>query len=332
MNKPKMTKIENLTPQLIKWTVLMISISVVVVSMLKGLKPDPQFLIEYVGKNLENAAATLVRQYRLNSYLFWCPLLALIIVERLMPANKNQKIFSVGFVQDMLWFVTVPLFGTFLVWRFSGFFNNVYESYLDFFSVPVLAGMPLVLKVILVILASDFLDWFAHLLKHKVKLFWYFHSIHHSQTEMNFMTDKRAHPVERIISFVIRFFPMTLLELQHGVPLGIAWWFFTTWHTMVYHANIRTNYGILKYVLVTPQSHRIHHSRLPEHQDLNFGVIFCFWDRLFRTQHQGCDEYPDTGVADPDFPLEQKRDLGSLFVTLVHQFIYPFKLIIRRGV
>lgn len=327
-----MIKTENLLQQLFKWTVLMLGVSVVAISMLKGLSPEPQFLLEYIGKNLDNAVSTLIREYKLNGYLFWCPLLALLIVERLIPIDKNHETFSVGFFQDLLWFVTVPLFGSFLVWRFQHFFALVYEVYFDAFSVAVLAGMPLVLKVILAILASDFMGWFSHLVKHKVKLFWHFHSVHHSQTEMNFMTDKRVHPVDRMISFVIRFFPMTFLDFRHGVPLGLAWWFFTTWHTMIYHASIRTNCGLLKYVLVTPQSHRIHHSRLREHQDFNFGVIFCFWDRLFGTQYRGYDEYPDTGVADPDFPVEQKRDAWSLLVTLVRQFAYPFKLIIRRGI
>ena len=323
---------ENMAQKSLKWMALLLIIAAVLVSAFKGLKPDPQFLLDYIGRNLHSAWSGLLDQYKMNSYLFWAPLAGIFLAERFIPIKKQQKLFTVGFFQDLVWFVTVPVFGVFLVYRFKSTFKNIYEKYFDFFSIDVLVALPVPLQIIIVILAVDFLSWFSHLLKHKVKLFWHFHSIHHSQREMNFMTDARVHPVERMISVVIRFFPMTLLELRHGVPLGIAWWFFTTWHTLVYHASIHTNYGLLRYILVTPQSHRIHHSSQPRHQDLNYGVIFSFWDRLFGTQYRHYDEYPDTGVADDEFPVERRLGVWSLLHTLLLQLIYPFRMIIHRGI
>lgn len=318
--------------QPLKWLALLLSVTAVVVSMFAGLKPDPGFLLDYLTKALNGSWSYLVDQFKMNSYLFWLPVAGIFLAERLIPARKDQKIFTVGFFQDLVWFVSLPMFGALLVWRFRSFFSQVCERYFDLVSIDVLHGLPLPLQVIMVILAGDFLVWLAHLLKHKVNLFWHFHAVHHSQTEMTFLTDKRVHPVGNMISFVIMFFPITLLELKHAVPLGILWWFFTTWHTMVYHANIRTNYGFLRYVFVTPQSHRIHHSSEPQHRDHNFGVIFSFWDRLFGTQYRGYDEYPDTGIADPEFPMERGSDPWNLIVTLLRQLVYPFRMIIRRGI
>lgn len=323
---------KTLSARLLAILALLLVVSVVAVSALKGLKPDLQFLLGHARGSLQQAAISLVNQFRLDTHLFWGPLVAMLLVERFYPAAKGQKLFTVGFCEDLLWFTTAPLFGVLLVWPFNSYFKAAYHHYFDFVSIPVLLGLPVPVQVIIVILAVDFMSWFSHLLKHKVKLFWHFHAVHHSQKEMNFLTDLRIHPVEKMISFVIRFFPMTLLELRHGVPLGIAWWLFTTWHTMFYHANIRSNYGFLRYVFVTPQSHRIHHSQLPQHQDLNFGVIFSFWDRIFGTQYKNAEEYPDTGVADKEFPVERSYNVWSLIVTLLRQLIYPFQSILRRGV
>jgi sterol desaturase/sphingolipid hydroxylase (fatty acid hydroxylase superfamily) len=97
------------------------------------------------------------------------------------------------------------------------------------------------------------------------------------------------------------------------------------WYTRFYHGNIRTNLGPLRYVLVTPQSHRIHHSIEPRHLDTNFGALFSIWDRLFGTQYRGHDEYPETGIADAAFPHEAKGDLRSLLVTPLAQMAYPLR-------
>jgi sterol desaturase/sphingolipid hydroxylase (fatty acid hydroxylase superfamily) len=85
----------------------------------------------------------------------------------------------------------------------------------------------------------------------------------------------------------------------------------------------------LRYVLVTPQSHRVHHSIEPEHQDKNFGAILSIWDHLFGTQYRKYDEYPDTGITDNSFPHEDSFRPGRAAVTMTGQLIYPFRLLAR---
>ena len=85
-------------------------------------------------------------------------------------------------------------------------------------------------------------------------------------------------PVALII-ICITFIPLYMLGVNPFTVASIG--LFTKWHTRIYHANIKSNYGFLRYVFVTPQSHRIHHYLLPQHRDQNFGVIFCMWDRIF---------------------------------------------------
>ena len=104
------------------------------------------------------------------------------------------------------------------------------------------------------------------------------------------------------------------------------------WHTRMYHSNIRTNLGWLRYIFVTPQSHRVHHSIEPRHHDTNFGLTFSLWDQLFGTQYRGYDEYPATGIDDEGFPSEQvgKEKLGVVR-RLVSQLMYPFEAIAREA-
>jgi len=57
--------------------------------------------------------------------------------------------------------------------------------------------------------------------------------------------------------------------------------------------------------------------------------VFSFWDIIFRTQYIGWDEYPKTGIADPNFPLEQSGSAGALLVTYARQNLYPFAQVVH---
>jgi sterol desaturase/sphingolipid hydroxylase (fatty acid hydroxylase superfamily) len=75
-------------------------------------------------------------------------------------------------------------------------------------------------------------------------------------------------------------------------------------------------------MLVTPQSHRVHHSVMLQHRDTNFGSLFSIWDYLFGTQYRGYNEYPETGIEDETFPYEKEAKLSRLilvpFIQMAH--------------
>ena len=135
------------------------------------------------------------------------------------------------------------------------------------------------------------------------------------------------HLVELAIAQTILFIPVHMFAMKF--PANAYLLFAFVWYTRVYHANLRTNLGWLKYVLVTPQSHRVHHSIERAHWDTNFGVIFSVWDRLFGTLYPSYDEYPETGVADATFPWEGGGRRGVLR-TLWAQTCYPFRVLLQR--
>jgi sterol desaturase/sphingolipid hydroxylase (fatty acid hydroxylase superfamily) len=248
-------------------------------------------------------------------------------LERTMPV-REQSYFSAGFWHDALWYLASMLFklaflGYFVIWL-----QALYLEYLSFLTVSAASDWSPAMKFVVGILVADFTRWLSHLIRHKVPLFWTFHSVHHAQRELNIFTDARVHPIDRLVSSTLRFIP--LMMFGNSAPVIMAWLVFETIYPKFYHANIRLNLGPLRYVLVTPQSHRIHHGMAPAYRDRNFGFTFSIWDRIFGTQYPDHSDYPATGIADPAFPHETREGPLAMLTTLLAQLIYPFRKIFAR--
>ena len=174
--------------------------------------------------------------------------------------------------------------------------------------------------VIGTLLARGFISFFTHYLMHKVPLFWRLHRVHHLDTEMDVSTTVRFHPFE------------FLAALLPGVPLvmafGLSPWVLLLYEvldavvTLFSHANIRLPASldrVLRYIIVTPDLHRVHHSSSQPETDSNFSAVFPVWDIVFgtfRTQTRAPQESMELG-------LEEVRDkranrfwwlLGSPFI------------------
>ena len=163
--------------------------------------------------------------------------------------------------------------------------------------------------------------------RHKVPVFWEFHSVHHSQIKMNPFTNERVHPLDWFTANIIRFLPAFFFS--DALNVGLAYIIIHKFLDRLNHSNVRTNLGWFRYVFVTPQSHRVHHSNRKEHYDKNFGVSLSIWDHLFGTQHRDYNIYPDTGIPDSRFPKESSTD-GTVFKIIriyLRQMIYPFNVV-----
>ena len=132
------------------------------------------------------------------------------------------------------------------------------------------------------ILVGDFFSYWSHRLRHRCGILWNFHAIHHSQTKLNFFTKNRFHDLDTMIDLTLRILPLLILNASWTV-LGI-YYAISLAHFRLYHSGIRGNYGLLRYVVVTPQSHRIHHARAQRHRNCNYGTFFSIWDFAFGTQ------------------------------------------------
>ena len=251
--------------------------------------------------------------------------MALILgLEHLWPVRKDQASFSSGFLRDSVWFLLGAVSTSLVfIWTAKGL-----TAHFTLPSITALTRIPLSVRLILAVLAADFLACFQHRLQHRLPWLWRFHELHHNQTEVNPLTSSRIHFVDY---FMMQFFslaPFILLGIETSYIVLFRSW--VAWQTRFYHANIRSNMGFLRFVFVTPQSHRIHHSLEEGHRDKNFGVIFSFWDRFFGTQHESCSDYPPVGVKNPEMPLESGWSFSNALWIPLWQLSYPFLAIVRR--
>jgi sterol desaturase/sphingolipid hydroxylase (fatty acid hydroxylase superfamily) len=256
------------------------------------------------------------------AFPFWGALVLTLTLERLFPAEPNRKILSVSFAQDLMWFLYEPVLHALIVGTYVALMAKVYGWYFSHLTFAGLTATPAWIRFVLALLLVDLGYWLQHYINHKVPFLWKLHALHHSQRQLNFFTDFRYHPLEYVVRHTFITVPFLFLKIDPPVIVAVA--VIKEWYSRFYHGNIRTNLGLLRYVLVTPQSHRIHHSVEAHHHDVNFGAIFSFWDFLFRKQYKGFDEYPATGIADEHFPHEQKFSLRSLLLTpWLHDSISP---------
>lgn len=148
----------------------------------------------------------------------------------------------------------------------------------------------------------DLFAYFAHLLLHKIPMGWRFHRVHHSDVEVDVTTALRQHPGETLW----RLFWQLLGIVVFGLPFWIAVLYLSlsSLNALLEHANIRMSSRLdacLRLVIVTPNLHKIHHSRHVTETDSNYSNIFSFWDRLCGT-YTSRKTYEDLryGLEGPD--------------------------------
>jgi sterol desaturase/sphingolipid hydroxylase (fatty acid hydroxylase superfamily) len=257
----------------------------------------------------------------------WIGTAVLLLLERRFPVHPRQRTWRVGLAHDAVWFGVTSIAHVLVLSAWAAALTVLYQTYCPWLTITAVGRLPTPAKWALWVLAVDLLEWCHHRLKHAVPWLWQFHAVHHSQRELNLFTDMRYHHVEYLVSRTVMTFP--LLMLQANLAEVTYYGILHGWYTRLIHTGIRTDLGPLRHLLVTPQSHRVHHSIEPAHTDRNFGVIFACWDVLFGTQYRGWNEYPATGVRDPHFPVERSANALALAGTLIRQHLYPFAVILR---
>jgi sterol desaturase/sphingolipid hydroxylase (fatty acid hydroxylase superfamily) len=261
--------------------------------------------------------------------VFYLGAAAILLLEYLFPVRRSQRLLSIGLAQDFVWVFFEAFFHAAILVSYAALLRALCRKYLGFMTIDAARAVPQWALLCLGVLLVDFLGWFHHYIRHRIYVFWLFHTVHHSQKELNLFTDLRYHVVEYMIANTVKVLPLAILGLK--APAIIGYVLAHQWYTRFVHGNIRWNMGWLAYILVTPQSHRVHHSPHRRHWDRNFGVVFSIWDWMFGTQYRKLDEFPRTGVPNKDFPHETSYHPVALLWTPVSQMIWPFAMIWRTG-
>ena len=256
----------------------------------------------------------------IKQFVFFFGLTAVLAV--VLPAARKDRFLSKSLAQDFTWFTYEHLFVVVIMATYASWLKGAFDSHWGHLTTDALQTWPIWAKLAFGLVLADFMHWAQHFLMHKVPVLWEFHKVHHSQREINFFTNHRVHFLDHLLFHLIAILPFLFLSFE--IPQIYLIMVFLRWHPLLIHANIRTNLGPFKYVLVTPQSHRVHHSFAPEHHDMNYGCVLSVWDHLFGTQVRDYDVYPETGLHAP-FPNEQDYRWWAVPFLPVLQTIYPFR-------
>lgn len=147
-----------------------------------------------------------------------------------------------------------------------------------------LLDWPSALEFAAAILILDAAIWAQHLVMHKVPILWRMHRVHHADRDMDVSTAIRFHPLEIALSMVLK---IGLVYLLGPTALAVvAFEVLLNGTALFNHANLRIPPRLdraLRWVIVTPDMHRIHHSTQRAEHDSNYGFSITLWDRLFRT-------------------------------------------------
>jgi sterol desaturase/sphingolipid hydroxylase (fatty acid hydroxylase superfamily) len=222
-------------------------------------------------------------------------------IEAIAIADEGNTARNVGFncICTVFYLLAEVSITTFIVTRLLGAITLLrLPAVIDFSKLSdhghVVAGLVLVSGWLIV---RDFFYYWMHRLQHYSKWLWAEHELHHSEEHMNATTANRHHWLETSLEAIfvttpllLLFHPPTITAVLAAVAAGFSGIFI--------HLNSRISLGPLNRVIANPSTHRIHHSKAPEHIDKNFAAFFPIWDVLFGTYvSPKRGEFPATGLA-----------------------------------
>ena len=166
----------------------------------------------------------------------------------------------------------------------------------------------------------DLAIYLQHVLFHAVPVLWRLHRMHHADLEFDVSTGVRFHPIEILLSMGIKLGVVAALGTPAVAVLVFEVLLNAT--SMFNHGNVRLAARIdrvLRWIVVTPEMHRVHHSVVPCETNSNFGFNLPWWDRLFGTYRA----QPAAGHESMTIGIAQFRDPSEL--RLDRMLIQPFR-------
>lgn len=165
--------------------------------------------------------------------------------------------------------------------------------------------LPFILSLVIAVVAMDFVIYLQHVMFHALPVLWRLHCVHHADLDFDVTTGARFHTIEIILSMFIKFATITVL----GPPVVAVVIF-----EVLLNATAMFNHGnvylpekldrVLRFFVVTPDMHRVHHSVHAPLTNSNFGFNLPWWDRLFGTYVA----QPPEGHLEMQIGLDELRD------------------------
>lgn len=245
-----------------------------------------------------------------------------LVAERVRPAQRRPLI-ARGHRHDLLFTVFGALFVVPLVAALSLSFTEVARRTLPWIVLPRSAFVPRWGIAVLIFVAMDACNWFAHLANHRFLALWRFHEVHHSQEDMSVLTVFRTHPLIHF-SYLVALLPGIVLLANGAVSTTLL----VIYAAIVAFAHSNTNlgFGPLGRIIVSPNFHRIHH-KLDGPQDVNLGFALTIWDQLFHRAVFPTEDTirTDTGLPGRPIIVEQAGPRPRHLHVFAVQLIAPFR-------
>jgi sterol desaturase/sphingolipid hydroxylase (fatty acid hydroxylase superfamily) len=144
--------------------------------------------------------------------------------------------------------------------------------------------LPGIIAIIVSVVIMDFIIYLQHVMVHAIPVFWRLHRVHHADLDFDVTTGSRFHTLEILLSMLIKF--ATIVVLGPPVVAVIIFEVLLNLTAMFNHSNARIPVAIdrvLRWFVVTPDMHRVHHSVEDDEANSNFGFNLPWWDRLLGT-------------------------------------------------
>ncbi len=223
--------------------------------------------------------------------------LVFIPMEKVFPAQKEQKVFRQHWFLDLCHFL-----GQYLLWNGLVLWLLNYGSFwLDGIISgkfrALTASQPIWLQALEVLFFSDLLIYWGHRLQHKVEFLWRFHKVHHSTQQLDWLAAHREHPLDSIYTVGLINLPAFILGFQLESMAAIVA-FRGIWAIYI-HSNVRLPLGPLKVLIGSPELHHWHHDI--ERDAGNYANISPLMDKLFGTYTCPPREPAQYGIKE-DFP------------------------------
>ena len=180
---------------------------------------------------------------------------------------------------------------------------------------------PILLSFFLSLLLLDLIIYGQHVLFHHVPVLWKLHRMHHTEIGLDVSSALRFHPIEMILSMLIKVAFVLLL----GVPVVAVIIFELLLNSLALfnHSNLKLPASVdklLRKLIVTPEVHWIHHSYKVRETNSNFGFNLIIWDKLFATYiATPSSDYPEMQQGLSEFGLKKSLSLYALLrIPFIH--------------
>lgn len=253
--------------------------------------------------------------YEKTSYIIIIGTAALLIIlERIFPYNKGQKVLREGFFDDLALYTIAQSYILGII--IFTFIIRFIDGTTGLSRLQIFTNVPVWIQLVFFTVTHDLYIYWMHRWQHKNKFLWRIHEAHHSPKKVDWLSGSRSHALEILINQTIEFLPIVLL----GSPPEVAAYkgvISAVWG-MYIHSNLNVRTGKLQLVINGPEMHRIHHTT-GKGRNRNFATKLAIWDWIFGSAYLPEEKANEYGLK-TFFPNNYFK-----------QFIFAFRKFKREG-